>query len=122
MPLRQTLRDFSVIGFANLFFAVALGLGGGFLDNSPVLAQNFYMLSDRSIRVTIHEVKGRGQYREAWLTWFGRDQQVSQHKKYDCISKKYIFLSTNGVPTGQAIKSAWTDDNGSGEIQYVCSR
>ena len=99
----------------------ALSLGSNYSANSPMLAQNFSYASG-SFNVTVNEVKGNGRYREAWLTWTGGSQQVSLIKRYDCNTKTYSVLSSNGVLTSPTIRSVWVGDMGSGEIRYVCSR
>lgn len=108
-----------MLSFTLPILTFALSLGSNYSANSPMLAQNF---SYGSINVTVNEVKGNGRYREAWLTWSAGSQQTRLVKRYDCITKTYILLSSNGVLTGPKIRSMWNDDMGSGEVRYVCSR
>lgn len=110
-----------MIRFSMPLFTFILSFGSGYSIDSPLLAQNFSYASG-SISITVNEVKGNGRYREAWLTWTGGSQQQSLIKRYDCNTKTYSVLSSNGVLTSPTIRSVWVDDRGSGEIRYVCSR
>ena len=110
-----------MIRFSMPLFTFILIFGSVYSIDSPMLAQTF-LNRGTNITITVNEVKGNGRYREAWLTWTGGSQQVSLIKRYDCNTKTYSVLSSNGVLTSPTIRSVWVDDMGSGEVRYVCSR
>jgi hypothetical protein len=87
----------------------------------PLLAQTFKM-PRLDIYLTVNEVKGRGRFRDAWLTWSPTPtQQINQLRQVDCMTKKYVILSEGGVPSSQALRTLWLTDE-SGAVRYICSK
>ena len=110
----------TMTGLAIALLGYAMSIGAGNSINSHQLSQTFQM-PVRGIYLTVDEVKGKGRYRQAWLTWSATGQQRSQYREVDCKTKKYRLLSEGGVATGQTISSIWQVDD-SGSVRYICSK